>query len=43
MNPVLVFFSLAAIVLVSSILVDRVALFKRVGTAALSILLALIM
>jgi uncharacterized membrane protein len=43
MNPVLVFFALAAIVLTAALLADRVALFKKIGTAALSILLALVL
>src|SRR5262245_56346335 len=43
MNPVVVFFALAAIVLTAGVLVDRVVLFKRIGTAALSILLVLIL
>jgi uncharacterized membrane protein len=43
MNPVLVFFALAAIVLTATILVDRIALLKRIGTAALSILIALVL
>src|SRR5262245_28411848 len=43
MNPVFVFFALAAIVLAAAELADRIALLKRIGTAALSILIALVL
>lgn len=43
MNPVLVLFVLAGIVLVAAVLAERIRLFKRVGTAATSILIALVL
>ena len=43
MNPVVVFFALAGMVLVAAVLAERVTLFKRVGTAATSILFALVL
>jgi uncharacterized membrane protein len=43
MNPLLVFCALAGVVLVAVVLAERVVLFKRVGTAATSILFALVL